>query len=115
DLVAGERHIVKLRRVDQEKALRHCVRDAAERIMAVRIPDAEQITSAWREGTACFGKGRGLVRKEHQAELADDGVEACIGKGKRCGVGGLEADPLARSKFCGGKIENRGVWYGGRE
>jgi hypothetical protein len=91
------------------------VRDAAERIMAVRIPDAEQITSAWREGTACFGKGRGLVRKEHQAELADDGVEACIGKGERCGVGRLEADPLARPKFCARKIEHRRIEIGRRQ
>src|SRR5437867_720787 len=63
DLMAGERHIVELRWVDREKALRHCVRDAAERIVAVRIPDAEQMASAWREGTARFGKGGGLVRK----------------------------------------------------
>ena len=82
--------------------------------MAVRIPDAVHIASAGSEGATRFGKGPGLVRKEHQTELADDGVEACIGKGKCCGVGGLEADPLARLKFCARKIEHGRIEIGSR-
>src|SRR3954449_8821661 len=104
--------MVKLRRIDRKKAAHHLMRDAAERIMPVRIPDTEHITSAWREGTARFGKGGGLVRKEHQAELADDGVEARIGKRKRCGVGRLEGDRLARPKFGARQIEHRRIEIG---
>ena len=115
DLVAGERHVVKLWRIGGKEAPRHLVRDAAERIVSMRIPDAEHIAAAWGENTIGLGKGFGLVRKEHHAELTDDGVEACIGKGKRDRVGRLEADLLAGPKLGARDIEHRRVEIGRRE
>ena len=59
-----------------------------------------------------FGKGFCLVGKEHHAELADDGVEALIGKRKRDCVGRLEADLLARPKLGARDIEHRRIEIG---
>src|SRR5450631_2511348 len=69
----------------------------AERIVAMRIPDAEHITAAGSQNAQNLGIGFALVRKEHHAELAHDGIEASIREGKRHGIGRLEFDLLAGS------------------
>ena len=76
DLMAGERHVVELRRIGGKEPPRDLVHDAAERVVAVGVPDAEQIAAAGSENAENFGEGFGLVGKEHDSELAHRGVEA---------------------------------------
>jgi hypothetical protein len=49
DLMAGERHVVELRRVDGKELSRRFVRDPAVGIVPMRIPHAEEVASARRE------------------------------------------------------------------
>ena len=42
----GERHAIELRRIVREKAANDVIGDAAERVMARRVPNAEQVRSA---------------------------------------------------------------------
>src|SRR5450631_1361103 len=87
----------------------------AERIVAMRIPDAEHITAAGSQNAQNLGIGFALVQKEHHAELAHDGIEASIREGKRHGIGRLEFDLLAGSEFRAGDIQHRWIEIGRRQ
>src|SRR6476659_441258 len=52
--------------------------DPAERIVAVRIPDVEQIAPTRSEHPIDFLVGFGLVGEEHHAKLAYDRIEGAV-------------------------------------
>src|SRR5258708_22165175 len=72
DLMAGERHIVELRRIGREKTSRNPLCDTTERVVAMGVPDAEQITAARSAHTLNLRKGLWSVRQAHHAALALD-------------------------------------------
>jgi len=84
----------------QEKPTRNFVRDPPKWIVAMRIPNIEEIPAAGDQNAISLAIRFVFVRKEHQAELAHDGVEAAIPEGQRRGVGRLEFDLLAGPELC---------------
>lgn len=85
--------------------------EPAERIVAMRVPDAEQV-AAGGEHAIDLGIGFGFVRKEHHTELAHDGVEASIREWKRRCISLPELDLLAGSKFRAGNVQHRRIEIG---
>src|SRR5215207_9657730 len=59
-----------------------------------------------------FAVGLVLVRKEHQAELADDCIEAAIRKRQRGRIGGLELNFLAGLKLGARDLKHRRIEIG---
>ena len=70
DLMAREWHAVELRGISREETSRHFVRDPAEWVVAMGVPDAEQVVATGGEDALDLAIGFVLVRKEHHAELA---------------------------------------------
>src|SRR5258708_16432404 len=68
DLMAGERHIVELRRIGREKTSRNPMCDTTERGVAMCVPDAEQITAARSEHTINLRKRFLFFGQENHAE-----------------------------------------------
>jgi hypothetical protein len=58
--------------------MRDRVGDAGEGVELVAVPDAEQVMPARPQHAPHFGRRPRAVRVEHDAELADDGVEGRV-------------------------------------
>jgi hypothetical protein len=78
DPVIGERYVVKLRRIGREEAGSDFMRDSAERIVLVRVPNAEQVMSAGGQHAMNLAISRLFLREKHHAELAYDSVESAL-------------------------------------
>ncbi len=96
----------------REKAGQQSVRNATEGVVAVRIPDVEEITSAGREHAMHLAIRLVLVGIEHHAELADHDVEALVRERQRGRVGRLEGNLLRWLELCPGDLDHSGTEIG---
>jgi hypothetical protein len=79
-------------RKDRGERVRH---DVGELVVLDPVPRVEEERTARAKDAARFGVGVALVGEEHDAELADDGVELAVGEGQLHRVGLL---PLHRPR-----------------
>jgi hypothetical protein len=79
------------------------------------VPDVEEVDAGGAEDAAGLAHGRFFVGKEHDAVLADDGVEGGVVEGEGAGVGLGEREPgvVGEEAFGGGEHGLADV--GGRE
>ena len=59
-----------------------------------RAPHRQRQAPAWAQDTACFGEGRGGVRHQHVAALAEHSVDRVVVEVDRLGVHHAELDVL---------------------
>jgi hypothetical protein len=96
-----------LRGIVRKKAGENLVRDPPERVVAMRIPDIEEIMSTGRENTMDFAIGFVLVGIEHHAELAHHDIEAGVAKRQRRRIRRLKADLLCRFELRSCDLQHR--------
>jgi hypothetical protein len=111
----AERHPVERRRIGREEAACDLVGDPAERVVAVRVPNAEDVPSTGGENAAGLTVRSVFVGEEHHPELAGDGIEGAIREGQRRGVGGLELDLFAGPELAARHREHGRIEVGRRE
>ena len=111
----GERYVVELRRVSGEEATSNFMSDPAERIVAVRVPDVEQIAPTGSEHPIDFLIGFGLVREEHHAKLAYDRIEGAVWERQGHGIGRAQVHLFARLELCPRHLDHRWIEVGRRQ
>ena len=111
-VVIAERHPrEETRRIVREQR-RHGAGDGdGDRVAVEPVPGVEQEAAAGLQHPPRLGKGGDAVGEEHHPELADDKIEAGVGKGQALGVGHPEFDPL-RADLASGHVEHRLVEIG---
>ena len=69
---------MELRWIGRKEAGGYFMRDTAEAVVAVCIPDTEQVATAGREHAMNFVIGSVFIWEEHHTELADHGIKAVV-------------------------------------
>jgi hypothetical protein len=88
-----------LGRIAQKEAADDLVRDPAGRVVAMRIPDIEQVTATGDNNPIDLTIGPVPIGKEHHAKLENDYIETGVGEGKHRRIRGSKFDLLVWADF----------------